>query len=233
MNYSNFKWNLTLQFLILLSLQFTGCGNTKKVAVNKTKLPEQGKPGPSGEEKPIFTCESQWNEFSALQPQGRQTTYQELQTININGSTTIVSQSISQKTITENSGDKISWSKETNELIPRVGQTTSHTSMLKEVFIDLCSKGVNFTYKDRPRDFKPKVLEPAKLIVREHEYEVLHEKYIFTKNNSQIDKDELDLWIGSKAPYLDLLFKSQRKIHKSSGSPSETIEEKELKDFKD
>jgi hypothetical protein len=233
MNYSKLKWNLTLQFLVLLSLQFAGCGGSKKIAVNKTKINDQGKPNPSRDEKPTFTCESQWNEFSTLQPQGRQTTYQEIQTININGSATIVSQSISQKTITENTGDKISWNKETNDLIPRVGQTTSHTSMLKEVFIDLCSKGVNFTYKDRPRDFKPTLQEQTKLIVREHEYEVQHEKYVFTKNNSQIDKDELDLWIGIKAPYIDLLFKSQRKIHRSSGSPSETIEEKELKDFKD
>lgn len=222
-----------LSATLLIGIQLISCGSPERSPINKIKPGDKTNKNSDNTEKPTQACAEDWVQFLAPQPSGRQTTYQEIQKLTINGIDTIIAQSITHKTITESTPEKISWSKEIDDLRPRIGQTLTQATMFKTVFIDLCTKGVSLTYSDRPITYKPVIREEVRFIIKAQEFEVLHEKYIFSKGKQASEKDELDLWIGSKAPYVGLMFKSQRKYIRMAKELSLITDEKELQDIKD
>ncbi len=227
------KLGIIILSLILL-MSSGGCQKVHKTPGRSVRPGDTDKPSQlpkPGDKIPTLNCELQWGEFLLLQPQGRQTTYQEFQSSQISGETFVVSQSIVSKNILENTAEKITWKKEINVLAPDFGRTETQSSMLKTKFIELCGKGINLTYSDRPTGYRPTSKEDIKFKFKDEDYDVVHEKYVFSKSKLPSDKDEMELWIGTKAPYSGLLFKMQRKFIKTSPFVSENLVSKELQEY--
>lgn len=228
------KFLKQILFTAMVSGLLVHCEKVHKHAGRPASPSGKETPLPDPNEKiPTQTCEQQWGEFSELQPQGRQTSYQETQSAQIKGELIVLSQSVISKQILENTADKISWKKQTDILAPETGHTEALISMTKIKFIELCGKGINLTYSDRPSGYKPYSLKTETLKFKDEDFEVSHEKYLFSKSTRPTDRDEMELWIGAKAPYKGLLFKMQRKFMKTSPVLSENTVEKTLQDYSD
>lgn len=218
--------NRSFIIITLLSLFLLQMACSKSTIAPARKTPHKTKPDPNDPvdpNKPTITCEKKWEELIALSPKGLETTHQESQTMKIKDETTVLSQSIIEKVITENNGTLLEWRKDINILAPEEGKSSSNYSIKKETYLNLCSKNINLHYIERPTALKPTEKKSAIYTRGEIGYEVDDELYDLSGSNDPVDKDHLELWIGSKEPYKGVLFKSKRDYFKSVSSQLATI----------
>lgn len=213
--------------VILFSLLLIQTACSKSTIAPARQTPHKTKPDPDKDTddktKPTITCEKKWEELMTLSPKGLETSHQELQTMKIKDEITILSQSITEKVITENNGTLLEWRKDIKILAPEEGTSSSNYSIKKETYLNLCSKNINLPYTDRPTALKPTEKKSAILTRGENEYDVDDELYDLSGSTDPVDKDYLELWIGSKEPYKNILFKSKRTYFKSVSSQLATI----------
>lgn len=227
---------INFSFILMVScflIVFSACEKPKlRSAQQAPAQPTQDDGSKDGKTKPSLTCENRWKEVLSMSPKDLETIYQESQTMDIQNETTVLSQSITEKQIKENTGAHLQWKKTVKVLAPEEGESISHHTMKKETFINLCSKGYQFIYTDRPSGIEPKNKQKGTVTLNGEDYEVDHELYYLSQSQNPQAKDYLELWIGSKAPYRGILFQSQRIYWKIvSGKTAKIKTSKELLSF--
>lgn len=129
------------------------------------------------------------------------------------GAPSIISQNVIQLTINEVLPEEISWTKVEKKILPEKGTILSELSMKKSTFVDLCLKGFQLNYSERPLSPKPSSVKKVEFIITGEKFNALQEKYIYSKESKSQFRDEMDLWIGSADPYDGVLFKSERHFY--------------------
>lgn len=221
--------------VLFVGFFFTSCADHVKTKPSRKTavIDSTGDRNNKIDEKDLpITCEVRWQEFSQLMPQGRFTKYEEIQTSTIKGSTITLVQSITEKKITKNTPEQISWTLEVDNLAPDVGHNSTQTSLTKLNFIERCSQGITQIYSDRPAGIKAKTKEEVTYTFEENEIVVWHEVYNLAKGKNPSDKDEVELWVGKSEPYAGLVFKRQRRFFRVNPTVSENIVLKQLKEVK-
>lgn len=169
-------------------------------------------PKPPVPQKPDVSCEQQWEEFSQMNPRGRITKYLIQQNLMIDGVPQLLQSSQVFRTVGVNDKEAVGWQERIEVELPQQETTNTDFLMKKEVFLSQCAKEVNFRYSEKPAGYSPKDSSEEKIRLGTVEFDVVHEKYIFSEASSAKGIDQLDLWIGNKGDSIGVLFKKQRRV---------------------
>ncbi len=223
--------------LIFISFVLASCDdksyNHPSGVVDSGGKDDKGKTDKDKNSKPTpVSCDEQWIGYVKFNPLGQELIYQETHSITVKKETSIVSQNVVQLKITENTNEKVSWTKATKLILPEKGLVNAELSMNKKDFLDLCLKGVTFKISERPLGLKPTSKRDEVFTIGVNKYDVSYEVYNY-KRSGVFDNEVFEAWIGSKSPYEGVLFKSIRHyMGNETGEVTEHTIEKVLGDLK-